>query len=502
MALAGILALAAILRIAAANLYPNIIFPDEIHQIVEPAHRLVFGNGIVAWEWVIHMRSWIFPGAIAAALWLGHFWSSRPPMEFLSVQLFMIGFSLIPVGAAYRWGRHFGGTRGGIVAGGFAALWVDLIYIASHPLSDVIASDILTAGLYAALPLSLRPGPVRLAIAGALFGITMVLRVQMAPALLVAGMFACGRSPKAWGAIILGGAVPIFASGCLDWITLGTPFQSIWLNIWLNIFEGISNSFGAEPASFFAHAFWDEWQLALFVVGIQILIGARRFPALLAVALAIIATQSMIAHKEWRFIFPALPLLVTLCGIAAIDEIEMLRSLFPGRRSFALTPAIVLLGAWAAISLLVALGPIYKKQWINGRDFINAFALISNKPRLCGVELVNARWVDTPGSAALPPGVPIYTNRAADAQHDAPGYDAAVSDAAVAMPYPYRRQACFAGNPDIHGAPRRRECVWFRDGGCTTGIAKNPDPGWPGFFRNKDGTPRMDRIRTYSDWTG
>lgn len=59
--LASVLILAAGLRLLVAFSQPNIVWPDEVFQVVEPAHRLVYGNGIVAWEQVVGMRSWLFP---------------------------------------------------------------------------------------------------------------------------------------------------------------------------------------------------------------------------------------------------------------------------------------------------------------------------------------------------------------------------------------------------------------------------------------------------------
>ena len=39
------------LRIGLAVGSPNIFFPDEIFQTLEPAHRLVYGYGVISWEW-------------------------------------------------------------------------------------------------------------------------------------------------------------------------------------------------------------------------------------------------------------------------------------------------------------------------------------------------------------------------------------------------------------------------------------------------------------------
>ena len=76
-----ILALAFVGRAAVALSGDFVLHPDEIMQYLEPAHRLVFGNGVVYWEYHYGARSWLVPGAVAGILklfdlvGLGHpFW--------------------------------------------------------------------------------------------------------------------------------------------------------------------------------------------------------------------------------------------------------------------------------------------------------------------------------------------------------------------------------------------------------------------------------------------
>jgi hypothetical protein len=44
----------------------GIVWPDEVYQSFEPAHRLVFGHGLVAWEFVEGARSWALSSAATA----------------------------------------------------------------------------------------------------------------------------------------------------------------------------------------------------------------------------------------------------------------------------------------------------------------------------------------------------------------------------------------------------------------------------------------------------
>ena len=50
------------LRFLLAELSPNIHHPDELFQYLEQAHRLVFGYGVVPWEFRVGTRSWLLPG--------------------------------------------------------------------------------------------------------------------------------------------------------------------------------------------------------------------------------------------------------------------------------------------------------------------------------------------------------------------------------------------------------------------------------------------------------
>ena len=66
-----ILVCAFALRLAVSIAVPNIHWPDEILQVTEPAHRIVFGTGIVAWEWLVGIRSWLLPGVFAGLMAIG-----------------------------------------------------------------------------------------------------------------------------------------------------------------------------------------------------------------------------------------------------------------------------------------------------------------------------------------------------------------------------------------------------------------------------------------------
>ena len=57
-----VLALAFAVRAAIALCGDFVLHPDEVMQYLEPAHRLVFGNGVTYWEFFYGARAWLVPG--------------------------------------------------------------------------------------------------------------------------------------------------------------------------------------------------------------------------------------------------------------------------------------------------------------------------------------------------------------------------------------------------------------------------------------------------------
>src|ERR1700722_218907 len=69
--LLGLLALAMLVRLVAIVAFPSLHHPDENFQLLEQAHRIAFGYGVVPWEFRDGIRSPVLPYALAALFWLG-----------------------------------------------------------------------------------------------------------------------------------------------------------------------------------------------------------------------------------------------------------------------------------------------------------------------------------------------------------------------------------------------------------------------------------------------
>ena len=139
-------------RLLAVFVFPGINHPDEIFQTVEQAHSLVFGTGLVPWEFVYGTRSWVLPGALAGLMVVAS-WLGDGPDYYMTI----IGVTLAALGAssalcAFLWGRRFFGTAGGIIAGTLTAVWIDAVYFGPRALSDTVAAHLLVIALYASTP--------------------------------------------------------------------------------------------------------------------------------------------------------------------------------------------------------------------------------------------------------------------------------------------------------------------------------------------------------------
>ena len=108
--------------------------PDEIFQTQEPAHRLAYGYGVVAWEWRQGARSWVFPAFLAGVMrttdWMGS--GSQGYQWGMAIVLSLI--SLTTVWFGFAWAKRASGTEAAIIAAGACATWYELVYFAPKTL--------------------------------------------------------------------------------------------------------------------------------------------------------------------------------------------------------------------------------------------------------------------------------------------------------------------------------------------------------------------------------
>jgi hypothetical protein len=459
-------ALALAVRIAVALLLPSIIHQDETFQYLEQAHRLVFGSGLKPWEYVVGLRSWLFPGLIAGAMEIGRLFGAQPGGSLAAVAILMSILSLSVVVCGFLWGWRLGGSPAALAAGSLAGFWFEIVYFSGHTLSETLAADAMVGGLYLAYPGTEPASRWRLFWGGALLGLTATFRVQLGPALAVGVVAICGLALRRRYLPLLAGAIlPVLLSGLLDWLTWDWPFQSIALNLWINVKQGVAAEFSKSPPYQYLSLAVTYWSGAFALIVALALWGGRRLPALLLVAVTIILTHSLLAHKEYRFVYPATPLIMILAGIGSA---ELAQRLWPDRRAALWGLPLF----WIVTSLILARGREFYPLWFRDEGSIVAMRRIDADPAACGVAIYPADvWDRNGGYAHLRPGIPLYALPAGRAAEDAGPYDYIVAyrDADFAAAG-FSRSQCWAEPPGrtIVTTP---VCLWRRAGACSPGAA-------------------------------
>jgi phosphatidylinositol glycan class B len=406
----GALALPAVLFVALAIrvwvfwTHTYIIFVDETFQYLEQGHRLAFGSGVVPWEFQDGDRSWLLPGVIAGLMRLSSLLSDEPLVYVRLIRLLCVALSLVPVWVGFRIGQLRDGVLGALLTGGLCAIWFDLIYFAPAVLTEVLAAHCIILTIF----LSMQTGwqaPRRLLLLGGLCGLVFCLRYQYVPALLAAGLWQYRLSWPNWRWLLAGcAAVVLPLAGGLDWLTWGTPFQSIWLNLLRNSFQGVSAGMGVEPASFYP-AYLKFALQPLPILAALAILGAVRMPALALAATVTLLEHMLVPHKEVRFIYLTIAAAPILIGLGLVEVICDLRRRLD--RRFAAASAATFLLASACLSWWTAtetLGP----RWQSERSYTLAFLAAGREPGICGLAVRDVWFWLSGGYTYLHRDVPIW----------------------------------------------------------------------------------------------
>jgi GPI mannosyltransferase 3 len=455
-ALLAVLALALFLRLAFFHFSPSIYWADEIYQSQEPAHRLAYGPGVVTWEYRLGVRSWVLP-ALIAAIMKGTAWIGPGSSGYVfGTALFFALVSLTVVWFAFSWCQTYFGIEYAALAAFSTAIWFELINFGPRALNELLAGNLFLPAIYLG---SLPPdhpkveNKWRLMLVGVLLGLTACLRIQYAPAVLVAGLWILLRNWKARLLPVAAGVVAVVAIfGLVDAMTWSFPFYSYWAYFRENIIHHKAAGFGILP--------WYYYFVSLFVhtgpLAVLALIGVRRSAILGWISLAILVPHSLIAHKEFRYIYPVLPILLVLAAIGQVDFLQFIGRKMHGRLSpentFLIASSVVLICSLALASRF--------PRWQKARGGLRAFSLLSTDEGACGLAVLGVDWWDTGGYTYLHRPIPIFFppgSRAAAAV--SPSFNRLVAPQSHALPLPgYEVSSCQDG-----------VCVYHRDGPCQAG---------------------------------
>jgi hypothetical protein len=420
-ALLGLLALATGLRASLALAWPNVYWPDEIFQTLEPAHRLLYGSGIVSWEWRLGARNWLLPGFLAGVMWLSAPLGPGATGYLFGTTLVLSALGALPAWAAWRITRRRTGAGPALLAAFACAVWCDLVYFAPKALTEVVAAHLLAAAVALAPDAGSAPPRRRLLAPGLLFGLAVALRPHLGPAVLAGIALVYRAEPRRVVAPLLLGAGAAFAlGGLLDALTWGIPFHSYLMNPIENLVNRRSFDFGTSPVYAYAKSMLRLWTVGFLPIAALFAWGARRHPLPAIVAGVALLVHSAIPHKEYRFVLPVVVLVILLAAVASGELAEALRRRRPAWRARVVPIAAL---AWALASLAAAprlstehlvrgdrggQDPLY---WVRFEGSKRSFTALSLRKDVCGVALLGLGWAFTGGYTHLHHDVPLFELR-------------------------------------------------------------------------------------------
>ena len=415
-AFGGLVLLAFALRLWPALAEPSLNWADEIFQVTEPAHRLVYGTGLVPWGFHLGARSWLLPGIAAALMEVARLFGDGPDYY---VPLLAGACSLLavaPVACCFLWCRRWFGLVPALVGGFAVAVAPELIYFGARTLSEPIAAHLLLLAIYLLDPGFYVASSRRLALGAGLLALVVVLRVQLLPAAATVALWSIAPAPRQRiGALAAGALALLSLVAVFDTLTIGYPFAPTWRYLMLNLRDGVSSSFGTAPWYWYGVAELAIWRAGLLVFLTLAIAGSRRNVLPLVVAAAVVAVHALVPHKEYRFVYPAIVLLsvqagVGLAGLADGFARARAGSAWCGVRSGLAAAALIAL-AWGLLAASVWNGPALAGPRVAARDELAAAAVVAHAPGVCGIGLYEPRgraWAPFGGYTRLHQSVPLY----------------------------------------------------------------------------------------------
>lgn len=327
------MAMGLVLRLTVLSTDHGIFWPDEVYQSFEPAHALVFGHGLIPWEFIEGARNWALPGLVAIVLKACALVGATDPETYIGVvrALFAVG-SLGAALGTFRLAKSVGADE--LMAAASAAvvsLSAPVLYFSHRAMSENATTVPLVWGLALLLDRGLVEGAFsstrarRLLWVGAsLLGLAVLFRLQSAVVcVVVLGVLAARRQWRALRevALVLGvwavlfGALDAFTWSAAPGAKFGGWFHSAVVYLRFNLIEGKAAAWGTAPPAFFAQRLFASMPALTVVLVLGALLALRRAAGLVAVALVFFALHSWSPHKEYRFILPLFPMLAALAAV-------------------------------------------------------------------------------------------------------------------------------------------------------------------------------------------
>ena len=451
-----------VLHFVVAQLNPTLLWPDEIFQTIEQGHRMVFGYGVVPWEFRDGVRSWVLPGLLGLVMRLTAPLGPGSQGYLLGLRLFLALCALTPVMVAMLWARRLKLPHP-YVAGIATAVWFELVFFSSKALTEVFAAYALTAALYFSVASREEEQPSRAGLwAGLAWGFAVGFRMHLAPAAAVGLVWACRKDLSRWRQHLPGFVGVLLFFGLVDWATWSYPFQSFVSNFWVNVMKGKAATFGVSPPWEYLRTLGVVWSWAAVPVLALAAFSFRRWPVLGWTALVIFLAHTAISHKEYRFLVPFVAVVIVAASLELNRRLAEKRDV-----GLALCAVWLVASADGARRYDYTTVPPYPPKgaapvsmWKVRHAEVKAFRLLSVTDDVCGVAGGGLGWGGMGGYATLHKDVPMFDlrNKPEVEQYRASyNYVVSLVDNAGAFGPEFSQVQCWG-----------ETCLFRREGGCET----------------------------------
>jgi GPI mannosyltransferase 3 len=470
-ALPSIVAFALALRISSSFMFPSLSYPDEFYQILEQAHRLAFGYGVIPWDFEDGIRSYFMPLVFAALMWLVSIFADSPNAYVGACHIALAVFSVIPIIWIYQLGLRRSVASAVIASMAFATSF-EAIYFSSRTLSEPISSVFLIVAICEASGTA--SGRRRQILIGFLLAFSLLLRVQFAPAIAIIALYVLQRdaasirdSATVVKNLSIGALGPALIFGACDTIFLGAPFLSYYNYVDFNFLQGKANNFGVGPVYWYVLALDEVWCGLFPLLAIFAFIGGRNYPLVFWCGLVILLTHSLIPHKEYRYVAAADVLFLIAASLYVAQMLDD-RVTDRGGRGYAAGMAAIL-AAWMMGSSWLAFGGPFGTFWYSSGPILGLQTKLYSEPALCGVFVRGEHWWLSGGYAYLHRNAPMYFDEFDGAPPKAAyNYEIARFSTKPQIDPDYSLAYCL---PERDGAEL---CVWRRDGECVRSVGPRP----------------------------
>ena len=224
-------------------------------------------------------------------------------------------------------------------------------------------------------------------------------------------------------------------------------------NAGYNLFHGMQRDFGVNSWYQYADYLLFYWGPGITLLVLLGIVGSVYVPVLVIMAVIVALEHTFIAHKEFRFIYPAVLFGVVLAAIGAGSAVSWMARQLP---RFRVQLAIAALFFWFVFSVGEAASGGYRARWTRGNDELRAALSIARLPSVCGVGLFNVALIMSGGYTYMHFAGHLYTaDTQSELERQVTGFNALIYQGSLPAGLGFRHMRCF-----------HEVCLATRDGSC------------------------------------